>query len=64
MWDKADTDWLKHQLDQKLNNILGSSWEALFEPFYGECPPFVSFMRQDVDDPPYEAVVDASSRTC
>ena len=58
MWDKADTDWLKHQLDQKLNNILGSSWEALFEPFYGECPPFVSFMRQDVDDPPYEAVVD------
>ena len=37
-------------------------WEApgstLFEPFYGECPPFVSFMRADVDDPPYEAVVD------
>ena len=50
MWDKADTDWLKHQLDQKLNNILGSSWEALFERFYGECP-LVSFMRQGVDDP-------------
>ena len=58
MWDKNDTAWLKNQLDQKLLHVLGSSWETLFEPFYGECPPFVSFMRADVDDPPYEAVVD------
>ena len=48
----------KNQLDQKLLHVLGSSWETLFEPFYGECPPFVSFMRADVDDPPHEAVVD------
>ena len=58
MWDPDDTAWLKNQLDQKLLHVLGSSWETLFEPFYGECPPFVSFMRADVDDPPYEAAVD------
>ena len=58
MWDEADRAWLKNQLDSKLKDVLGSSWEALFDQFYGECPPFVSFMRADVDDPPYEAVAD------
>lgn len=58
MWDPDDKTWLKNQLDQKLLHVLGSSWDVLFEPFYGECPPFTSFMRPDSDDPPYEAVVD------
>ena len=51
--------WLRNQLDQKLLHNLGTSWEHLFEPFYGECPPFVSFMRVvDDGDPPYEPVID------
>jgi len=37
--------------------VSGSSWNALFEPFHGECPEFVSFMRQ-VENPPYEAITD------
>ena len=57
MWDHDDKAWLQSQLDAKLTNILSSSWSTLFEPFDGECPPFVSFMRQ-VDNPPYEAVLD------
>ena len=57
MWDAADRQWLQTQLDAKLTNVLGSSWSTLFEPFDGECPPFVSFMRA-VDAPPYEAVTD------
>ena len=56
--------WLKKQLDQKLNQNLMSSWDALFGeadkfPFYGECPPFVSFLRNNVDNPPYEIVSDS-----
>ena len=58
MWDFNDQKWLRNQLDQKLLHNLSTSWETLFEPFYGECPPFVSFMRQDVDEPPYEPVID------
>ena len=58
MWDHDDKAWLRNQLDQKLSGNLNSSWESLFEPFYGECPPFVSFMRMDVDEPPYEAVTE------
>ena len=64
MWDMNDKAWLKKQLDQKLNQNLMSSWDALFGeadkfPFYGECPPFVSFLRNNVDNPPYEIVSDS-----
>jgi dynein heavy chain len=60
MNDKA---WLKKQLDQKLNQNLMSGWDALFGeadkfPFYGECPPFVSFLRSNAEHPPYEIVTD------
>ena len=57
MWDLGDKEWLQTQLDAKLHNVLGSSWVSLFEPFHGECPEFVSFMRQ-VENPPYEAITD------
>lgn len=56
MWDPADRNWLKGQLDDKLKAIFGTSWDELF----GEgkdCPPFVSFMRS-TENPPYEPVTD------
>ena len=63
MWDMNDKAWLKKQLDQKLNQNLMSGWDALFGeadkfPFYGECPPFVSFLRSNAEHPPYEIVTD------
>lgn len=58
MWDMADKEWLETQLNGKLNSIFSASWESIFPE--GHMPPFVSFMRQ-MENPPFEAVVDISN---
>ena len=55
MFDVADREWLRKELDSTLKSVFGSSFEALFES--GEINPFVSFVRA-VDNPPYEQVTD------
>ena len=59
MWDQNDKDWLKKQLDSQLSDLFVSSWGTVFEPFEGNMPPFVSFLR-NMDNPPYEAVQNMS----
>jgi len=58
MWDKQDKDWLEKQLDDQLQSLFSTSLATLFEAFGGSIPPFVNFMRGDVDVPPYEPVRD------
>lgn len=55
MWDFADKDWLKNNLDEKFDKTFGSSWKSLYENSVMPC--FVSFMRQ-IDNPPYEPCYD------
>ena len=55
MWDPADRQWFNEQLAEKLSSHFSTSWSSVFED--GECPPFVSFLR-DIDNPPYESVSD------
>ena len=57
MWDPADKVWLQRQLDERLAGVFATSWADLFEPFGGEVPPFVNFMRS-ADNPPFEPVTD------
>ena len=57
MWDPADKKWLQSQLDELLGSQFSTSWGAIFED--GNCPPFVSFLR-NVENPPYEPVQDIS----
>eukprot|EP00955_Chlamydomonas_euryale_P082872 363771-Chlamydomonas_euryale.AAC.20 len=57
MWDHGDKEWLRKQLDEKLSSVFSSSYASLFEPFGGGAmPPFVSFLQDGVDPPPYEPV--------
>ncbi|KAF5831208.1 dynein-1-beta heavy chain, flagellar inner arm I1 complex [Dunaliella salina] len=58
MWDKQDKDWLEKQLDDQLQSLFSTSLPTLFETLGGTIPPFVNFMRGDVDVPPYEPVRD------
>ena len=57
MWDPADKKWMQSQLDELLGSQFSTSWGAIFED--GNCPPFVSFLR-NVENPPYEPVQDIS----
>lgn len=61
MWDAGDKVWLQKQLDEQLSGLFSTSFNALFEPFKEEVPPFVTFMRQGTDMPPYEAVRDMAA---
>ena len=58
MWDPADVAWLHKQLEDRLSSIFSISWNDLFEPYGGECPPFVNFLRPGMDPPPYEPATD------
>ncbi|GIM07381.1 hypothetical protein Vretimale_11536 [Volvox reticuliferus] len=58
MWDHADKDWLARQLDEKLGTMFSTSFPTLFEAQGETIPPFVTFMRQNVDPPVYEMVRD------
>lgn len=57
MWDAADKSWLQRQLEERLSSVFSISWADLFQPYGGEVPPFVNFMRQ-MDNPPFEVVAD------
>jgi len=58
MWDKNDKEWLQKQLNAKLNSLFTTDFNTLFELYQGEVPPFVTFMRANMDPPPYEPVRD------
>lgn len=36
MWDPADADWLRRQVDERLTATFGTSFAALFEDFKEE----------------------------
>eukprot|EP00899_Mesostigma_viride_P014884 jgi/Mesvir1/23397/Mv21091-RA.2 len=57
MWDMADKAWLQALLDRTLTETFELSWRNLFEGD-GRMPPFVTFMREGMDNPPYEPVID------
>ncbi|WIA13292.1 hypothetical protein OEZ85_006876 [Tetradesmus obliquus] len=61
MWDPADVAWLRKQLDERLSSTFGVSFAGLFEEFSGQVPPFVNFLRANMDVPPYEPVRDLSA---
>lgn len=61
MWDAADVAWLRSQLEDRLSGVLHTQWADLFEPYGGECPPFVNFMRAGMEAPPYEPVADVAA---
>lgn len=61
MWDPADLAWLRKQLEDRLSSVFSVSWNDLFEPYGGECPPFVNFLRPGMDPPPYEPATDISA---
>ncbi|WIA33430.1 hypothetical protein OEZ86_006562 [Tetradesmus obliquus] len=61
MWDPADVAWLRKQLDERLLSTFGVSFAGLFEEFSGQVPPFVNFLRANMDVPPYEPVRDLSA---
>lgn len=58
MWDPTDKEWLKKQLDDKLGSLFAQSYSSLFEPYGGEMPPFVTFLKPGLDVPAYEPVKD------
>ena len=68
LWDDVDFDWLTRQLDTIMRVHFGTSWKDVFavgetEPdkddaVFAESVPFVSFLRQGLESPPYEAVSD------
>lgn len=58
MWDPADKEWLRKQLDEKLQALFSQSFAQLFEAYAEQVPPFVNFMRGAMDAPPYEPVRD------
>lgn len=58
MWDPTDKEWLRKQLDDKLGSLFAQSYASLFEPYGGEMPPFVTFMKPGLDVPAYEPVKD------
>lgn len=45
MWDAGDKEWLRKQLDEKLQSLFSSSFPQLFEAYEENIPPFVNFMR-------------------
>lgn len=57
MWDSADKAWLRKQLEDRLSSVFSVSWTDLFEPYGGDIPPFVNFLRT-MDAPPFEPVSD------
>jgi len=71
LWDVNDSSWLRRQIDTNMRLHFGVSWNEVLstgattsvasevDEKLNECHPFVSFMRQGLDVPPYEAVVDA-----
>lgn len=61
MWDHADKEWLRKQLDEKLGQLFSQSYANLFEAYKGTMPPFVTFMREAQDVPPYEPVRDMNA---
>ena len=61
MWDHTDKDWMRKQLDEKLGNLFSTSFSSLFEPYGGDVPPFVTFMKAGVESPPYEPVKDMNA---
>eukprot|EP00898_Chlorokybus_atmophyticus_P005400 jgi/Chlat1/5861/Chrsp4S06373 len=61
MWDPADKAWLRNAMDERLSATFSSSWKTLFPGEDGSIPPFVSFMREGMDNPPYEPVTDANT---
>ncbi len=63
MWDPADVDWLRRQLDERLGAAFSTSLPSLFEATNGDVPPYVSFMRP-MDPPPYEAADLAAVKVC
>ena len=68
LWDDVDFDWLARQLDTSMRVHFGTSWKDVFadgehEPVKDDTArfdsvPFVSFLRQGLEFPPYEAVSD------
>ncbi|GFH10191.1 dynein-1, subspecies f, partial [Haematococcus lacustris] len=61
MWDANDKEWLRKQLDEKLLSSFSTSYSQVFEAFGEQVPPFVTFMRQGTDAPPYEPVRDMAA---
>lgn len=61
MWDPDDVAWLRSQLEDRLSGTLNTQWADLFEPYGGDCPPFVNFMRPGMEAPPYEPVADGAA---
>lgn len=57
MWDSRDQQWLREKAQGLLKSAFETDWEEVFP--CDNVPPFVNFTR-DVEDPPYEAVVDLS----
>lgn len=58
MWDKSDKEWIQKQLNSKLTGNFSTDFLSLFEQYNGEIPPFVTFMRQETENPPYEPIRD------
>ncbi len=45
MWDRADKEWLRKQLDEKLSSLFSTSFNTLFEPFQAQVRAWVRYMR-------------------